>query len=99
MFYFLLSNMSSKVLSPEQKLKKSIANAKCINRREVLKEHLRDEYPEGLPQHMFETTFRAEYTCKYGYFHERLTYRVYGWKNKYQLLSAEDVSEQYPRTI
>ena len=98
MFYFLSRNMSSKVLTPEQILQRNKTKTLNYNRREVLKEHLRDDF-EVIPETMFETTFRAEYTCKYGYFHERLTYRVYGWKNKYQLLSAEDVSEQYPRTI
>ena len=93
--------MCPKQLTEEQRTKQKIGMVKYNNRRLCLKKYL-DTYYNPRPNHGFRVTFRAEYVCKYGYFHERLTYtiiRTNDTNERFHLVSAEDVSDQYKRTL
>ena len=93
--------MSPKQLTEEQRIKKNSCLLKNHNRRLCLKKYL-DMHYNPRPNHSFTVTFRAEYICKYGYFHERLTYtiiRTNDTNERFHLVSAEDVSDQYKRTL
>ena len=93
--------MCPKPSPEEQRERRKISKVKNYHRRLCLKQHL-DEYYTPRPKHTFSVTFRAEYLCEYGYFHERLTYYIY----RHDTLETprlhkvvEDVSSKYERTI
>ena len=93
--------MCPKHRTEEQRKSDNISNLKNHYRRLCLKHQL-DEYYTPRPNHGFTVTFRAEYLCKYGHFHERLTYQIMRTddaKEVARLDSVEDVSSQYERTI
>ena len=93
--------MCPKHRTEEQRKSDNISNLKNHYRRLCLKHQL-DEYYTPRPEHGFTVTFRAEYLCKYGHFHERLTYKIMRTDDTNEVArldSVEDVSSQYERTI
>ena len=92
--------MCPKHLTAEQRENHNISLLKNHYRRLCLKQEL-DQYYTPRPNDGFTVTFRAEYLCKYGHFHERLTYQILRSNNKEvtRLTHVEDVSSQYERTI
>lgn len=93
--------MCPKQLTEEQRKNHNICMVKNRNRRLCLKKYL-DDYFNPRPNHGFTVTIQAEYICKYGYFHERLTYnimRTNDTNERIRLDKVEDVTSQYERTL